>query len=212
MLFNLSSAIVNITSNTVNAIEQVAEKRIARLLLGRNVSSLDSVKKYGDGYKKRVREIYKKYRYDVTRILTLSSDIKTLGEVMDVHSQGEGTVRKIGRFYEDIVFTKLLGYPDVVYSSIAFTDTLQLWATEIAKSEKLEGEQLDKRAMEIMKDATKIEPETLDGKRVREVAIVDAQHATFTDKRVLSTLGLGVRNLIDAATGDLQLGTQLVPL
>jgi hypothetical protein len=211
MLFNLSSAIVNVTSNTVQAIEQFAEKRIARLLLGRNISSLDSIKKYGDGYKKRSREIYKKYRYDVTRILSLSSDTKTLGEVRETHSEGKGNIRKIARFYEDLVFTKLLGYPDVVYSSIAFTDTLQLWSTEIARSEKLEGEMLNKRALEIMKDATKIEPETLDGRKVREAAIVDAQHATFTDKRVLSTMGLGIRNLIDAATGDLQLGTQVVP-
>jgi len=211
MLFNVSSAIVNITSNTVNAIEQVIEKRISRLLLNRNISSVESVKKYGEGYKKRARDIYKKYRYDVTRILTLSSDTKTLGEIRETHSEGKGSVRKAARFYEDIVFTKLLGYPDVVYSAIAFTDTAQLWATETAKSEGLTGEQLNKRALEIMKDVTKIEPETTEGNKIRNVAILDAQHATFTDKRVVSTLGLGIRNLIDAATGDFQLGSQIVP-
>lgn len=211
MLFSVKSPLLNIESNTLFAAIQKMEKRIARLLTGRNVSAPKEVNNYMSGYRKRVLEIMNKYNYDVTRIFDLKSEMKTLGEEKQVHAQGKGAVRKIGRFYEDIVFSKLLSLPDVFYSAYAFSDSAGLWATEIAKSEGLSGAALDARALAITKDSTKIQPETLDGKKVRELAILDAQHATYTDDTIYSKVGLGIRGILNTASGNLRIGDLLIP-
>jgi hypothetical protein len=137
--------------------------------------------------------------------------MKTLGEEKQVHAQGKGAVRKIGRFYEDIVFSKLLSLPDVFYSAYAFSDSTGLWSTEIAKSEGLSGAALNSRALAISKDAVKIQPETLEGQKVRELAILDAQHATYTDDTIYSKVGLGIRGILNTASGNLRIGDLLIP-
>lgn len=211
MLFSVKSPLLNIGSNTLFGTLQVMEKRLARMLTGRNITATKSTVSYGKEWKAKAVQISAKYGYDVTRIFDLKSDIKTLGEERGVHSQGKGVIRKIGRFYEDVVFSKMLTLPDVFYSASAFADSASLWSTEIAKSEGLKGEELDKRSLEIMQDSTKIEPLTEQGQKVRELAILDAQHATFTDDTVYSRVGLGIRNVIDTATGDLAVGKQIIP-
>jgi len=205
------TAIVNITGNILYGTLQQIEKRIARLLMGRNITKSDGLNDYMGGYRKRARDIMKNYGYDVTRIFDLKSEMKTLGEKKSVHSQGEGTIRKVGRFYEDIIFNKMLSLPDVIASAIAFSDSAGLWATEIAKSEGLTGAALDARALAITKDATKIQPETLEGQKVRTVAIMDANKATFQNKSNWEKVAMGARNLIDTASGDLNIGTLVVP-
>lgn len=211
MLFSLKSPLLNIESNTLFAQLQKMEKRITRLLTGRNVSASGEVNTYMSGYRKRVVEIMSKYNYDVTRIFDLKSEMKTLGEEKEVHAQGKGIVRKVGRFYEDIVFSKLLSLPDVFYSAAAFSDSAGLWATEIAKSEGLKGTEANTRALEIVKDATKIQPASLEGQKVRELAIMDAQHATFTDDTIYSKVALGIRGVLNTASGNLRLGDLLIP-
>lgn len=211
MLFSVKSPFLNIESNTLFAAIQKMEKRMARLLTGRNTSAPKEVNDYMSGYRKRAVEIMNKYNYDVTRIFDLKSEVKTLGEEKQVHAQGKGVIRKVGRFYEDIVFSKLLSLPDVFYSAYAFSDSAGLWATEIAKSDGLSGAALNARALAITKDATKIQPETLDGQKVRELAILDAQHATYTDDTIYSKVGLGIRNVLNTASGNLRIGDQLIP-
>ncbi len=211
MLFSVKSPFLNIESNTLFAAIQKMEKRISRLLTGRNVSAPSEVNNFMSGYRKRVLEIMNKYNYDVTRIFDLKSEMKTLGEEKQVHAQGKGAIRKVGRFYEDIVFSKLLSLPDVFYSAYAFSDSAGLWSAEIAKSEGLSGAALDARALAISKDAVKIQPETLEGQKVRELAILDAQHATFTDDTVYSTVGLRMREVLNTASGNLRVGDLMIP-
>jgi hypothetical protein len=63
----------------------------------------------------------------------------------------------------------------------------------------------------ISKDAVKIQPETLEGQKVRELAILDAQHATFTDDTVYSTVGLRMREVLNTALGNLRVGDLMIP-
>lgn len=211
LLAGFKTAVVNISGNVSYGSLQLAEKRIARFLMGRNIYKSKATTDYMKGYSKRATQIMSKYGYDVTRIFDLKSEMKTLGEEKMTHAQGEGTIRKIGRFYEDIIFNKMLSVPDVYASSVAFADSAGLWATEIAKSEKLEGEQLDKRALELIKDSTKIRPTTLEGQKIRFLSIADANKATFQGKTRWSDAALAARKVIDTATGDLNIGTLVVP-
>lgn len=211
MLFSLKSPLLNIESNTLFAGVQSFEKRLSRLLTGRTIVPTKSTKKYGLAYWKRANKVMAVHKYDVTRIFDLKSEFKTLGEQKQVHAQGKGVVRKIGRFYEDVVFSKMLSLPDVFYSAYAFQDSASLWSTEIAKSEGFKGQELENRSLEIMKDSTKIEPLTEQGMKVRELAVLDAQHATFTDDTVYSKVGLAIRDVLNTASGNARIGDLVIP-
>lgn len=211
MLASIKSPLLNIESNTLYAGLQKLEKRMTRTLTGRNITVPKALSDYFKGWRKETVEIMNKYQYDTTRIMDLKSEMKRLGEEQQVHSQGKGVIRKVGRLYEDIIFNKLLSVPDVFYSAYAFGDSASLWSMEMAKKEGLTGDTATQRALEIAKDASRIEPTTLEGTRVRELAIADAQHATFTDDTLYSKVGLGLRSVLNVASGDLRLGDQLMP-
>lgn len=205
MLLNIKSSITNIVGNTVQGIEQSLERRIAnRQYSGKVDKSL--IKEYF----KKANEIYQKTGYDITRMYTYSEGIKTLGEET-ISSQGKGAIRKLGRFYEDLVFKQMLGAPDVAFSSANFADSANLMATKIAKQEGLKGEEQTERANELFLDATSINPSTLEGEAIRAQAIADAEMATFQNESNYSSVALGIRKLFNQATGDLRLGDQIMP-
>jgi len=204
MLLSFKSTLLNIESNTIGGLLQAAERRLTTRTIGGVVDGL--TKEYRDF----AIDVYKQTGYDITRMQSLGEEGKVLGEER-ITAQGEGLIRKWGRFYEDIVFKQLLGLPDVVYSSVHFADSANITATLIARSEGLKGEALVKRASEIFLDATSIDPQTPQGQKVREQAIADAEFATYTNQSKYSDLALGLRNILNKATGDLRLGTQLDP-
>lgn len=205
MLLNLKSAVTNITGNTVQGIEQSFERRIAS-----NQYSSVVDKGLMKQYKKQAQDIYKKSGYDITRMNSYSDGIKVLGERV-IHSEGKGIVRKAGRIYEDIVFDKLLGAPDIAFAQFHYLDSSALAATKIAKEEGLKGDAQAERANELFKEAASITPTSLAGEFVREQAIADALVATFQDDNVYSSMALGIRDLFNKATGDFRLGDQIMP-
>ncbi len=197
MLFSLKSPLLNIESNTVQGLLSAAERRIAsKSLTGKNSD-------YAKNYIKFVNKVHSETGYDISRMRTLDGPQKVRGEEM-VTAQGKGTARKIARFYEDIVFKKLMSAPDVAFSSINFSDSANLASTKLAKGDKA-------KALEIFKDATRIDPQTKEGKKVREQAIADAEYATYTNDSKYSEVALGIRKILNIASGDLRLGDQLMP-
>ena len=205
LLFSLKSPIVNIIGNTVQAIEQSMEKRIAS---GQYAGKVD--KNVVKEYMKISKEIYNSGHFDLSRADSYSEGAKTLGEMI-THSQGKGVARRLGRFYEDVVFNTLLGKPDVTFARALFVDSANLFATKIARSEGLTGDALKARATELFMDAATPGATTPEGMLIREEARADALFGTFQNDSTLSQVSLGIRQLINKASGDVTLGDQILP-
>lgn len=204
MLFSIKSPTTNILGNTVQGIQQALERRLSSgAFTGTNAS-------FAKDYFMYANKVFKETGYDVTRMIHLDDTQKTLGED-NVQSQGEGNLRKIGRFYEDFVFKKLMATPDVAFSAAHFGDSANLASTKLAKEEGKKGAEIQKRALEIFKDATRIEPLTEQGIYVRAQALADASYATYQNDSYYSTLALAIRKILNTATGDVRLGDQLMP-
>lgn len=204
MLFSIKSPVTNILGNTTQGIQQVLERRLSsRQFKGTNGE-------FAKKYFKYANKVFKESGYDVTRMLHIDDTQRTLGEE-NIQSEGKGTVRKVGRFYEDVVFKKLMAAPDVAFSAAHFADSANLASTKIAQEEGLKGEAAKKRALEIFKDATSINPETEEGIYVRAQATADASYATYQNDSYYSTLALAIRKIVNTATGDVRLGDQLMP-
>ena len=205
MLLSIKSPIVNIIGNTTIGLEQSAERRV-RVGEKRGAVSQELIKEY----RKSAVSVFNKTGYDVTRMQDIGEGRKTLGEKI-THSQGKGTIRKLGRVMEDIVFSKMLGTPDVWFSAFAHADSANLQATAKAKAEGLEGKALEKRATELFLDATSVSPTSDPGNRIRTQAIADAQFATFTNEGSLATAALNARGFLNAVHEDLAIGDQTIP-
>lgn len=204
MLFSLKSPLVNIESNTVQAFLSGIERRLVSGQFG----SVNG--EYARKYAKFVRQVHKETGYDISRMRTLEGTQKIRGEET-VTTEGKGAAKKVARLYEDIVFKKLMSAPDVAFSSFHFADSANLASTKIARGEGLKGEALNKRALEIFKDATRIDPTTKEGKKVRDQAIADAEYATYTNDSKYSETALNIRKILNAVSGDIRLGDQLMP-
>lgn len=205
LLARISSPVINIISNTVWGGYQAVERRI----LSGSVGGANNA--FARKYVANALETHQKTGFDVSRMQSLLDEQRVRGEQMTT-SEGPGAVRKVARFYEDIVFKQMMGAPDVLGSAIAFSDSANIESTLIAsRKEGLSGNAAKARALEIFKDAARVDPQTLEGVVVREKAIADAQQSTFTNESTLSRTALGVRDLLNKASGDLHLGDQLMP-
>jgi hypothetical protein len=204
MLLSIKSPLTNIIGNTVMGIQQAFERRLAS---GKTKGvNNDFAKKYFVFANK----VFKESGYDITRMLHIDDEQRTLGEE-NLQSQGEGTVRTMGRFYEDFVFKKLMAAPDVAFSAAHFADSANIASTKLAEKERLEGMDLQKKSLEIFMDATSLNPKTEEGQYVRSQAIADASYATYQNESYYSTLALAIRKILNTATGDVRLGDQLMP-
>jgi tetratricopeptide (TPR) repeat protein len=197
MLASIKSPLTNIISNTSMGIVQAFERRLS------NNSYKGANPEFALNYVKKVNEIYQKSGYDISRMETIEVGQRRLGEEATT-TQGPGAIRKLGQWYEDIVFKQLMGVPDVAFSSVAFADSANLASTRLAKGNK-------EKALAYFKDAVKISPDTVEGEIVRSQAIADAQYSTYTNKGAFSDLAMGIRTALNNFTGDIRLGDQLMP-
>lgn len=144
--------------------------------------------------------------YDLSRSLSLDNMLEKniIGERMEV---GRDT------WFTRFVFETGLGRADYRSGRINFTDSLNLYSSKMADEMGLKGTEAKKMAREIMLDAFELTPQTLKGKKLREMAVKDALHATWTDKRALSETLLKIRESINKATKftGLKIGDLLEP-
>jgi hypothetical protein len=204
MLASFKSPLLNIESNTIQGFLASVERRIS----GRSFQALNN--DYANRYMSFINKVYDKSGYDLSRFEALGGGRKTLGEDF-LHSQGTGPIRALGRVYEDVVFKKMQGAPDVMFSAFHFADSANLKSTVIAKTEGLTGTATKNRALEIFKDATRLEPKTKEGIMVRAQAVADATRATYTNKSIYSDIGLGIRKIFNIASGDFRAGDNMMP-
>lgn len=204
MLFNFHSPLLNIESNSIQAFMEAITRRItSRRIFGENNT-------FASRYMKFAMDVYNKTGFDISRFEAQGGERRVLGEDM-VHTQGKGLVRKVGQVYEDLVFRKTQGLPDVAYSAFHFSDSANLQSSIMAKAEGLKGNKAKTRAFEIFKDATSLDPQTAEGARVRAQAMADALAGTYTNDTLYSNVGLGIRKVFNLASGDLRAGDVLEP-
>jgi len=199
MLASVKSPILNIGSNTINGVLEGFSRRLSSLQArgANNKLALDYIKK--------VNKIYQKTGYDISRAISDdfgASGSRVLGDI--VHAQGKGTVRKVGRFFEDTVFKQLMGAPDVAYSSAHFADTVNLGSMKLAKGDK-------KKATQYMLDAMSLDPKTDAGKLLKAQGILDAQVATYTNKSAISKASEGLRNILNDIAPEARIGDWVMP-
>jgi hypothetical protein len=204
LLASIKSPITNIAGNLLMGLEQSIERRVEGTQLWGGHGDLMKA------YIKKAEETFRASGFDITRMYSMESTRKILGEEIG-HSQGKGVIRKIGRFYENTIFKYSMGYPDVISSAFAFADSLAMNSYLEAKREGLEGEKALERSKEIFLDATKIEPDTEAGKKLRFKAIADAEYATFQNQSWFSNLSMNIRQFLNDITGNVRAGDNLIP-
>jgi len=212
MIAAIKSSLVNFTNNLINT---VADRVSLRLTYGGGSKAAQAMKKE---WITNARKIYSETGIDISRMIDITQfERKSLGETV-VHSEGKGVTRAIGRFYEDKIFNPFLSSAktggDNLFSTSMHGNSVFIRATAMARDMGLRGKDLEKKAMEIMEDAFSLTPQNMnEGGMVRLAAIADATKTTLTDERMLSKLGLEMRNAVDAAGKgmNLPLGTALAP-
>lgn len=211
MIASIKSSLVNLTNNLINS---VVNKTSLRLSYGSGTKAGQVMKKE---WITNARKIYSETGIDISRMIDITQfERKSLGETI-THAEGKGVVRAIGRFYEDKIFNPFLSSAktggDNLFSTASHGNSVFIRSTAMAKDMGLKGVNIEKKAIEIMEDAFSLTPQTQEGMMIRLAAIADATKTTLTDERVLSKLGLEMRNAVDAAGKNINLpiGTALAP-
>ena len=202
MLLRIASTLVNINSNNIEgAIGAIVRRFSERTIKGDNTQEIGKYIKFN-------AEIFRKTGYDLSRMVSIESGKKILGEE-SANSQGKGLVHAAGRWYEDKVFNLSQGLPDNAAASAAFADRSDLMATRLVRHAGLKGENAKKRGLEIIQDSMRIEPQTKEGALVRQISRIDAERSTNTDKRILAEKLLKFRQILNI--GDLRFGDMNIP-
>lgn len=206
---NLLASIKSPVTNVVSNITGFLSERVVRRMVARKASGVNS--DLVTPFIKHAYKVYKETGYDVVRMLQLQDESKTLGEGRTT-TQGEGNIRKVARFYEDVVFKKAMGTPDVLFAAATFADSLNVNSTKLADLEGLSGEEHKKRARELFLEATALNPNAkTEPVALREQAISDALYATYQDQSWIAETTLKIRRFLDDVSGGLNLGTNLEP-
>lgn len=195
LLASIKSPFTNIENNIVVGILRAITRRI-KLQVGKSIVSPELIAEN----KQYSYEIWKKTGYNVNNITPETPRNTILGEKI-THSEGKGTIRWFGKLYEEYVYKWGLGWGDVKSKDFAFTDYVALKATKLAKGDV-------NKANAIFKDACLIDPQTDEGKEIRQEAIQESLIATYQNKGLLSESLLKYREGLSFGVG---FGEFLVP-
>lgn len=207
MLASVKSPILNIISNAENMITETLSRKVLNIVTGQsNDNIVDS----------NIINDYLKWSYNVYQasgyMPSVTSDIlggrPILGEKR-LTSQGQGKVRAIGRFAEDIVFKELMGLPDSISKDLNFVSVAGNKATQQAYKEGLKGDKAKARANELFKDAILLRPMTEEGENIRNESMAAAHEATFTQDSEISKIALRIRDVLNSK--EFKAGDFLVP-
>lgn len=188
LLTSIKSPLTNIISNFFVGAYRGAVRRV-NLGVANSIVSPELIKEN----KMYSWEIFRKTGYNVNNITPETPRNTILGEKL-THSEGEGNIRKLGRLYEEYIYKWSLGAGDVLFKDYAFTDYVALKATKLANGDV-------NKANALFKDASLIDPQTDEGKQIRQEAIDESLIATFQNKGAISEGALKARASIDFGVG-----------
>lgn len=194
MLASIKTPLLNIESNSINAITEAITRRFSTGTAFKN----PTVKQLAKDYQKFSRKMFKETGVDFTRMIDLDDTVTGMNKIV-----GETTARVKNpalRAYTDFIFEKTLTTPDVFFAAGAFTDSLALRVTKAA------GNDVGK-ATKLFTEATNVNA-TGEAKVLRDWAIADARYATYTNDSFSSGISEGLRSILNRAGG---IGDILMP-
>lgn len=194
MLASIKTPLLNIESNSINAITEAIARRFSTGTAFKNAE----VKQLAKEYQAFSRKMFKETGVDFTRMIDLDNTVTGMGKVVGEESTKFKNARL--RAYTDFIFEKTLTTPDVFFASGAFTDSLALQVTKAAKGDS-------KLAKKLFMDATNVNA-TGEAKILRDWAISDARYATYTNDSLSSGISEGLRSVLNRAGG---MGDILMP-
>lgn len=206
---NLLTSVKSPTTNIVSNLSSFITEPLVRRMIDKKFSGVNS--DLIIPFIKESYAIYKATGYDPVRMLKIQDNQKTLGESR-VTTQGEGKLRKVAHFYEDFVFKKLMGAPDILSASAHFADSLNISTSAVADKEGLTGDAHKARARQLFLTATRLDHTGHDIADILRLGAIDnALYATYQQDSWYSKVALAIRNNVDKVTGDIKLGTNLEP-
>ncbi len=168
--------------------------------------------------------IYYETGYDISRMEHLDDGFRYFGEKF-THTEGpsfkeaEGIRAKLGvivRGHSKLMTPGLkwaAGGTDVLLANIHRADTSNLLARTIAIAETRAGKiakaEQDARIAELYKDSMRPDPQTDEGAYIREMGILDAHHANFTNNDIYGRIAMKIRDSI--GIGDATIGKVIIP-
>lgn len=208
LLFALKSGITNIIGNMSFLTGEIITRRIQTGQLGLSGG------KFIKDYMKHAMKVYKETGIDIIRVMEIKDTRSSLGEKV-TSAQGKGVVRAIGRFYEDLIFKKMLGTPDMTFASFHFADAVARHSYAMAKKEgkmfKADKKWVEERTKNLMYSATNLNPEDTVAYAIREQAKMEALFGTMQNTNNLTTVLVYARDGVDKVTGGLRVGSNIEP-
>lgn len=131
----------------------------------------------------------------------------TLGKV-------EGVIRKVAQISNKVAIDWQHVAPFTKVYQSAFYDMANILSSDLAGKEGLEGDAVKTRASDVFKDASRIEPQTDEGKLVRSQAQQQAARVTSTNETYASHFSLGFKKLLNTVGKPIgvPLGDLLLPI
>lgn len=208
LLFAIKSGVTNIVGNMSFFVGEVITRRVQTGQFGIKGGA------FIKDYMKHVLKVYNETGIDIIRVMEIEDTRSSLGEKVTT-AQGKGIIRKAGRFYEDIVFKKALGLPDMAFASFHFADAVARHSYAMAKKEaklmKQDKKWTEERAKNLMYASTQLNPEDGVAYSIREQAKMEALFGTMQNSNNMTTVLVFIRDGIDKVTGDAKLGSNIEP-
>lgn len=210
LLFSVKSIVTNVVGNVTGG---VAEK-IGNVIFNRKASGVntDLVKSYIGLAQKTFYET----GIDVVRAMDIIGGHSVLGEHYKGVGSGGGAVRAYGRFIDQYVMRLGQGYADILAAATHFADNVNVLSTALADHKGLTGEEHKNEARRLFLLATSLTldentPDHAEALQIRRTAVQYAMTATYQNDTKWARVALDIRNAIDDFSGDLNLGTNVVP-
>jgi len=193
MLASIKTPFLNIEANIISGFTEAITRRMSSKTL-----YTPTTRSLSKDYAVFSRKMFKETGVDFTRMITIDDTVTGVGRIV-----GEESLRvpfAAGQAISDFVFNKTLTTPDVAFASFAFTDSLSLNVTKLAKGD-------DKLARQLFTDATNVNAQGEAG-ILRATAIADARYATYTNDSFSAKLSMDLRRNLNKIGG---LGDFLMP-
>ncbi len=230
MLFSLRSATNSLVYQVLPGIERAVAKRLtSAALLPGDFKFVDrlivtfsgmkdlSVSKFWKEQTKMGIEIYKETRYDISRLVKLDDGFKYFGEKFTTPQgptwgESKGVAEKIGatirghaRFVQPAL-KYAAGGTDAVFGNSQRAGTTIFLANQQARLEERsntlpEGMTREQRVADLEKQACGFNPKDVAAQYIREMGLIDANRANFTENAFWGEATIKLRNLLPKGIG-----------
>ena len=204
LLSSIKSQTTNIVSNTANWFAERTSKYISNTLLG--LTNENNVNKgLIREAKKDILRTFNIGKVDITMAKDILDDFNLKGEEV-VNFAGKGKFWDYAGIYSDFILRKLLGVEDMLFRGYTFVDYMGNYITQKADGRKFKSTNERQNWIDrTFKDAMNINPETAEGKAVRENALADSLFITFQHSSNIASMSLKLREALEKVLDNMGL-------